>query len=416
MSITQEELSQKLFQLLEQDQGENVSGSMGATVESILHSFDKVQGENASLAQEILHCYHQINIATETSALVARCDTVSQAIHTLMNEVGQAVNGSYSIFIKQMDFSFSSQNSVAQESKDVFFSGLNDAAVERAKGFYEQNQQSVMELLAADQECQVLMIDYIPELDPDYEGRGNVLALRLTSTDSSDCFGTLLFVRHHDQEPFVASEVSLAETLIKLGRSVLSNILYAQKMHQAYLQTITALVRAMEEKDSYTSGHSNRVAEFACELGRALGLPDDELEILEWAGLLHDIGKIGIRDEVLSKPGKLTEEEFEHIKTHPVKSFHVLEPIDAFQCILGAARHHHEHYDGGGYPDQLVGEAIPLHARIVQVADVWDALTSTRSYRKAMDEEKASQILRDEAGTTMDPHLVDVFLRIRGAL
>jgi len=431
MSITQEELSQQLLKLLVQANtalpsgagpggqsssssglAEDISSSTAKTVETILHTFDKIQGDNASLAEEILHCYHQINIATETSALVARCDTVSQAIHTLMIEVGQAVNSSFSIFIKEMDFSFSPRGSVGQDSDKVFFESHNDKTVSEAKAFYERNQTALLGLSQKDQDSQITMIDYSDGLDPDYEGRGNVLGLRLRPMDSSEDVGMLIFVRDYDQEPFVASEVNLADTLIKLGRVVLSNIMYAQKIHQAYLQTITSLVRAMEEKDAYTSGHSNRVSEYACELGRRLGLPDDEIEILEWAGLLHDIGKIGIRDDVLCKPGKLTDEEFEHIKTHPVKSFHVLEPIDALHCILGAARHHHEHYDGQGYPDELAGEAIPLHARIVQVADVWDALTSTRSYRNAMPKEKAKQILRDEAGTTMDPHLVKVFLKI----
>jgi HD-GYP domain-containing protein (c-di-GMP phosphodiesterase class II) len=426
MSITHAELSEKLLKLLDQtrptppldpstsssDQTENTAESIKKTVETILHTFDKVQGENASLAEEILHCYHQINVATETSALVARCDTVSQAIHTLMLEVGQAVNCSFSIFIKEMDFSFSPRGALEQDSENIFLSGLDERALTAAKAYYKKNQEALSALSAKDQDHQIAMIDYNPQLDPHYEGRGNVLGLSLKSMDATENFGTLIFVRDHDQEPFVASEVTLSQTLIKLGKVVLSNIVYAQKIHQAYLQTITSLVRAMEEKDPYTSGHSNRVSDFACELGRRLGLPEDELEILEWAGLLHDIGKIGIRDDVLNKPGKLTDEEFEHIKTHPVKSFHVLEPIDALQCILGAARHHHEHYDGKGYPDGLLGQDIPLHARIIQVADVWDALTSTRSYRNAMPHEKAQQILRDEAGTTMDPHLVKLFLEI----
>jgi HD-GYP domain-containing protein (c-di-GMP phosphodiesterase class II) len=169
----------------------------------------------------------------------------------------------------------------------------------------------------------------------------------------------------------------------------------------------------MEAKDEYTSGHSTRVSEMACRLAKHIGRSEKEIKQLEWAGLLHDVGKIGIRDEVLGKTDKLTEEEFDHIKTHSVMSYKVLEPLDILRDILPAARHHHEHYDGSGYPDGLIGQEIPLLARILQIADVWDALTSTRSYRKAMTEEKAEQIMREEAGTTMDPDLVESFLIMR---
>lgn len=386
--------------------------SIDTISQSILQSCEQMQLDNADLAEEILNCYHQLNMAFDVSALVARCDTVAKAVHTLMIEIGRAIDATFSIFVSQADFGFTFKSSITDNEHRVFYNAQEDRCISMAQDFYARNRAALLELVAHEPAAHIGLMDYEQELDPDYDGHGNLLTFCLKQVDSEQNIGTLFFVRDRDQRPFVASETKLAETLIHLGSVVLSNIIYAQKIHKTYLQAITSLVRAMEEKDAYTSGHSNRVSDFACRLGKRIGLDDAEVEILEWAGRLHDVGKIGIRDDVLTKPGKLTKEEFDHIKSHPVKSFHVLEPIEALQCILGAAKHHHEHYDGKGYPDGLAGENIPLHARIVQVVDIWDALTSTRSYRAAMPREKAKQIMRQEAGTTMDPQLVQVFLEI----
>lgn len=134
--------------------------------------------------------------------------------------------------------------------------------------------------------------------------------------------------------------------------------------------------------------------------------------MLEWSALLHDVGKIGIRDDVLKKAGKLTEEEFNHIKEHPVRSFEVVSRVPQLRSALDGIRHHHERYDGKGYPDGLKGEGIPLQARIIQVADIFDALTSSRSYRKAFDWQKALNIIAEESGTVVDPHLGAIFTRM----
>ncbi len=391
-----------------------LSGIPGPTsdmVKDIMSSFEALQSENTSLAEEIINCYNQLNASFETSSSIAKCNSIQQAILMLMSKVGRAIGSQFCIFIKMTDFNFSLTNRHSGKEDETIFYNIDLRSMVSAEEFYDRNKDDLHELAQKRADCVVSMMDYHREMDPDYEGRGNVTSLILKHSDDNSDLGCLFFVRNDEHEPFVASEMNLAKTLIKLGSIVLGNIMYAQKMHQTYLQTITSLVRAMEEKDSYTSGHSNRVAALACKLGEKIGL-DEQVEILEWAGLLHDIGKIGIRDEVLCKPGKLTDEEFEHIKTHPVKSYNVLEPIDALQCILGAAKHHHEHFDGSGYPDGLAGEDIPLHARVIQVADVWDAITSSRSYRKAMPLEKAINIMKEESGTTMDPYLVKEFLEL----
>ncbi len=224
-----------------------------------------------------------------------------------------------------------------------------------------------------------------------------------------DPFCAIVFTHTADARAFVASDMSLVEALMLFCGDVLRNYHLANELRRLSVDMVRALVNAIDQKDAYTSGHSNRVGYFARLLGAELGLSDDELQMLEWAALLHDVGKIGIRDDVLKKPGKLTDAEFEHIKEHPVRSYEVVRDIPQLEAALDGVRHHHEHWDGSGYPDGLAGDDIPRQARIIQVADIFDALTTSRSYRKAFDPEKALSILREEAGRVVDPQLVPIF-------
>lgn len=221
----------------------------------------------------------------------------------------------------------------------------------------------------------------------------------------------LVLVRGSQSPVFRATDMLLLESLMLFCGDLIRNLRLVQELQDVSLTMVRSLVSAVDQKDEYTCGHSVRVGYFATCLGRELGLPEDDMQTLEWSALLHDIGKIGIRDDVLKKPGKLTAEEFAHMKEHPVRSYRVVQAVPQLAGALDGIRHHHEHYDGGGYPDGLCGEDIPLFARIIQVADVFDALTSTRPYRKAFHWVKALGILKEEAGETVDPRLVEVFDR-----
>src|SRR5438552_3366372 len=177
-------------------------------------------------------------------------------------------------------------------------------------------------------------------------------------------------------------------------------------LRRAHKDTIAALSRSMEAKDLYTGSHTERVAAVAVGLARRLGFRDEELEAIEFGALLHDIGKIGITEHVLRKPGKLTEDEWELIKTHPVISDYILSELDLHPFVRQCARSSHERIDGAGYPDGLSGEAIPLPARIVLVADALDALTSTRPYRTARPMLSALAEIRAHTGTQFCPTVV----------
>lgn len=181
---------------------------------------------------------------------------------------------------------------------------------------------------------------------------------------------------------------------------------------QAILETTLGLARAVEERDRYNIGHGKRTAEFALMIADKLAYSDERKRSLRYASLLHDVGKIGIDDEILNKPGRLDEQEFAAIKRHPEIGEYILTPISFLADIAEVVRHHHERWDGTGYPDGLAGEAIPMDARILCMADYFDSITSARPYRRPMDTEKARSLMREEAGKTFDPTLVDVFLEV----
>lgn len=184
------------------------------------------------------------------------------------------------------------------------------------------------------------------------------------------------------------------------------------RIESSYSEAIFALVAAVEARDQYTKGHSARVSQIAVLVGEALRLPGEQLRSLGRAGLVHDVGKLSVPDFILSKPGRLTEDEYATVKRHPLWGYEVIQKIESLRGDLPGVLHHHERYDGGGYPSGLAGEEIPLQARILSVADVFDALTSERPYRTAHTGGEALAYLRHMAGTQFDPAVVGALERV----
>jgi HD-GYP domain-containing protein (c-di-GMP phosphodiesterase class II) len=184
------------------------------------------------------------------------------------------------------------------------------------------------------------------------------------------------------------------------------------QLQRGYTDVIVALVEAVEAKDPYTRGHTQRVAELSVLIGQNLGLSPDQLRTLNQAAMLHDIGKISVPDSILNKPGKLTDAEFSIVKEHPVRGYRIIQNVRSLQPEFAGVLYHHERLDGSGYPDQLRGNAIPLDARIIAVADVFDALTSARPYRGPMTVDLAFEILDGEAGTKLDIECVSALRRL----
>ncbi|MBD3368577.1 MAG: response regulator [Candidatus Eisenbacteria bacterium] len=264
-----------------------------------------------------------------------------------------------------------------------------------------------------DQDIAVILITGAPDMEAALE------AMRLGAYD-------------HLSKPLNLSELALTvERAIEKKRLVEENRAYQrdlesmvrertqqlaeanEEVKRLFMSSIKALAQALEAKDEYTQGHSARVAELGVEIARYVSLPDREIQNIWLAGLLHDIGKIGIRENVLNKPGKLDPDEWESVQQHPVVAGRILGPIEELGDVIDIVVHHHERFDGSGYPEGLKGSDIPLGARILSVADAYDALTSKRPYRDALPDAEAVSILEDASSTQFDPVIVRSFVTAR---
>ena len=185
-----------------------------------------------------------------------------------------------------------------------------------------------------------------------------------------------------------------------------------EKLEEAYMESIETLRHTVDAKDPYTRGHSDRVSEISVLIGEKLGLSEQDLRTLRIGGLFHDIGKIGVPDSILQKKSKLTDDEYSEIKNHPAIGVHILSTETIFKDIIPIVKHHHEKYDGNGYPSRLKGEDIPYLARITTIADSFDAMSSKRSYRNSLPLDVIKEEFRKNRGTQFDPELDDIFLDI----
>ena len=225
-------------------------------------------------------------------------------------------------------------------------------------------------------------------------------------------FGVLTSVATTKEKHFSEKDLYYLNFMAKSAASTIENLALYENMYENLFSTLFAFVNAIEARDPYTRQHSSRVTCFSIVIGREMGCSSDELETLNFAGQLHDIGKIGIRDDILLKPGKLSKEEFEKIKEHPGIGARIVEKLGFWERERQIIRCHHERFDGTGYPDGLKAEKIPFLARIMSVADVYDALSSDRAYRRKMEEEQVLHIIKEGSGTQFDPQVVETFFKL----
>ncbi|MFW6134059.1 MAG: GAF and HD-GYP domain-containing protein [Elusimicrobiota bacterium] len=224
--------------------------------------------------------------------------------------------------------------------------------------------------------------------------------------------GVLLVINNDENRFFVGSELVWVKGVCgEIGASTERIKLY-KDMKELFLSSIEALSAAIDGKDPYTHGHSRRVTMYSMVIGKKLGLDKEELERVRLSSLLHDIGKIAVSESILLKKGKLTEEEWAKLKEHPVRGVKMLEAVKEFASLFPGIKHHHERWDGMGYPDGLKGEEIPLIARIISVADAFDAMTSKRSYRNALSEKEALEELERCKGTQFDNDIAEIFIKL----
>lgn len=225
-------------------------------------------------------------------------------------------------------------------------------------------------------------------------------------------FGVLTASVNEDRSRFNGKILYYLSFMANKAAYAIENLALYENIYENLLATLDALVQAIEAKDFYTKQHSRQVTDIAVAIAKEMGCGEEDLDILEVAGPLHDIGKIGIPDHVLLKPGKLTDEEYQIIKTHPTIGADIVGQLGLWEREQQVIRHHHERFDGNGYPGGLRAEKIPPLARILSVADVYDAMASDRVYRKKMDENHVFETIRKGAGAQFDPEVVEAFIRV----
>jgi putative nucleotidyltransferase with HDIG domain len=211
---------------------------------------------------------------------------------------------------------------------------------------------------------------------------------------------------------FNEKDIYYLSFITQKAAGAIENVALYENIYDNLFATLFAFVTALEVRDFYTRRHSTRVAKYARMIAMEMGCGEEELDVINVAGMLHDIGKIGIRDDILLKPGRLTDEEFEKIKAHPAIGADIISNLGLWDREVDIIRHHHERFDGKGYPDGLAGEAIPKLARIMSVADCFDAMASDRPYRKEMEMSRVLKTIRENSGTQFDPQVVDAFFNI----
>jgi HD-GYP domain-containing protein (c-di-GMP phosphodiesterase class II) len=241
-----------------------------------------------------------------------------------------------------------------------------------------------------------------------------IVAVSVSEADRH--FGWLLALASGDGPELGSIEASLMAAVARILATHQTNVTLFENIKGLFLSVVHALSAAIDAKDPYTCGHSSRVARAARRIGQAMRLSEADQDKVYLSGLLHDIGKIGIRDAVLLKPGRLDPDELAHIQEHPTIGYEILSGVRQLQPILAGVRNHHENYDGTGYPDGLAGEDIPLMARIIAVADSFDAMSSDRPYRRGMAADQVERILREGAQKQWDERVVEAFLGVQTEL
>ena len=255
--------------------------------------------------------------------------------------------------------------------------------------------------------CKVVQ-DGMPLLNKGYNGSGSYIAVPLKIRATA--FGALFAAVGGGQPCLNERDLYFLNFLSEKAASLIENLALYENIYENLFSTLYAFVETIEARDPYTKQHSMRVSEYATAIGKRMCCSPQEIDELHVAGNLHDIGKIGIPDNILLKPGRLNDEEYDIIKKHPVIGANIIAHLGMWTREHRIIRHHHEKFDGTGYPDRLQGEEIPLLARILSIADVYDAVTTDRSYRKKMPEDVALGIIRDNAGTQFDPVVVEAFM------
>lgn len=313
-----------------------------------------------------------------------------------------------------MDASICSLRLLRQEHDIVLSasSGLNKVYF-KEEGFLEKRKSIAQQAIKKRKPIVITNISQDNEyIHPDYAKKEMVSSLACVPLISRGKEIGVLTVYSAQTRRYNADQIDLLSALADQAAIAVTNATLHEEIHQTFLNTVKALAAAVEAKDPYTRGHCDMVEKYAVEIAKELGLQSEHIEKIQIAAILHDIGKIGVKEDVLLKPGKLTDEEFEIIKSHPTISAKILGPANFPDKIMAAVKFHHEQIDGKGYPNNLTNEEIPIEASIVKVADAFCAMNSDRPYRQTLPFDVILNELKKDSGIKFDSNVIDALLKV----
>ncbi|HOV79281.1 MAG TPA: HD domain-containing protein [Bacillota bacterium] len=372
-----------------------VCGSRNASViASYLSQLAALEVQKRSLGRETLEKYKELTLLYDLSEKLSERLSPGEVAQLVIDETRKIIKGD--------DISVTLVN---EETGllDIFTAGGREpdpAADLGPLGFFVEN---VINTGKAEIVNDVLS-------DPRYgSSGGNINSLICSPLKVKDRVVGAINIASKKPVSYSAEDLKLLSALAFQAAADIENARLYNSLKETFLTTVLTLAETIEKRDPYTWGHTQRVTNYSAAIGKTLGLSKLEIERLALAAMLHDIGKIGIRDSILLKKGKLTTEEFEEVKMHTIYAEEILEHIKHFKDIVPAVKHHHERYDGTGYPERLRGENINVMARIISIADAFDAMTTDRPYRKRLLLDSALYELKNNAGTQFDPVMVEAF-------
>jgi len=366
----------------------DASGGVLDTLEAasrLVERVDRLSEENVGLADEVLRNYEQLNLIFDFTQQITHITDVVEIEQMVLGRLGSLLGAERVYLLSGNGRRLCCNVEAGVVTRDGVEAFLDDRLADQIEHVRRARQVCVASV----------------------NGGQFILGPLLRLDERVD---VALAARPPDKGEFTSGDMLLVESVLTFSGQIITNNELHEKLRRMSVEVTRALVSAIDQKDHYTSGHSERVGFLAHLTGRRMGLPLSELQVLEWAGLLHDVGKIGVPEDILNKPGRLTVAEFDQIKRHSVMGHEILKPIASLEHVLAGVLYHHEAPNGSGYPEGLKGDETPLVARIIHAADVFDALSSARSYRGAYSIEAACDIIRKDAGTKIDAEVAQALL------
>ncbi len=362
------------------------------------------QMETISLSEELANRYEELNLFYKLGDWLKEVQEIRKSMHLIIENITDTIEGDYGF--------------ITLPGKDLF---VESGSLE---GWNEGNDKQEFlkklggELLDIFSDKKIIILNDVSrhqKLSSYFPTSLGLISTPITINGLRLGALGICFLPGHYTRNFNTGNIRLLHSMTEVISILLKNIELYQNLKTFLVAVVKCLVTAIEAKDIYTRGHSERVNHISMLIANSMDMTLQNRENVNWASMLHDVGKIGIPEAILTKPGKLTDEEFAEIKKHPDRGYLILKPLHGFQTTLDVVRHHHERYDGRGYPAGLEGGKIPLHARIIAIADTYDAITSDRAYRKCRPHEEAVAEIERVAGTQLDPEIVKVFFNMIAA-